>query len=111
MKYIKTYELQKYRRRPKIGDYVYCKDGSAIEDLNNFIKSNVGKIIDIKIFKNKILYYVVQYYHIPENIKTYFCYDNTMLEQNRHYHSDSIVELAKDKEDLKIFTDINKYNL
>lgn len=106
MKFIKAYELKKYRRKPKIGDYVYCEEPSAIIDLTIFIESNIGKIIDINIFKSKINYYVIQYYHIPENIKTYF-HDG----QTRHYHSDSIVEWAKEKEDLKIFIDIKKYNL
>lgn len=106
MKFIKEYELKKYRRKPKIGDYVYCEDGSAIEDLNCFIENNIGKIIDIKIFKNKILYYVVQYYRIPENIKMYF-----LLDKTRNYHTDSIVEWAKEEKDLEIYINIKKYNL
>ena len=62
--------------------------------------------ININTFNKKVNYYVVHYYDVPENIKTYF-----LLGQTRNYHSDSIVEWAKDEKDLEIYINIKKYNL
>lgn len=118
MKYIK--KINTFKNKPKIGDYVICKEGwiksgqitkeSEDADLINFLSNNIGKIVDANIKTAGVKYdYLIKYYDIPKNIYHYFT-GNRMVD-TRPYDLDEIVEFSKNEEDLAAIIISNKYNL
>jgi hypothetical protein len=114
MKYIKLYE-ELNAKIPQIHDYVLCVE-SEYEDetineseinLNNFISSNIGIIIDMVKTDVKFKYdYHIKYENVPDDISMYFEYDNT-----RWSVKSDIIHWSKDREDLETLLTAKKYNL
>jgi len=106
MKYLKTYEEN---AELQIGNFVLCKEVSAIKDLQNFISENIGQYIRKQHQKNNI-YYIIEYENVPKNLKSYF----TMKEYNktqyncRQMSKRELVHWSKNKEDLEAILTANK---
>jgi len=115
MRYIKTYE-KVYVDRPEIDDWAIVHLSQNIDDeLNKFIKSNIGKIVDIgyetiedyRGNQHKSQFYVLNYdTEIPKNIKIWFQDDNNIA-----FETHEIKYWSKDREDLELIIAANKYNL
>jgi len=113
MKYIKLYEKLK---KPKIGDYIICKEENINDEaLTNFLLSNIGQIYKFNYGSynlGKLYAYVVEYNNIPKdleiNFREYPEYDKnnliTILPKE-------IVAFSQNKEDLGIYINKMKYNL
>jgi len=87
--YIKKFE--NLTDEPKIGDYVICKIKDYL-GLRDFMNDNIGKIIKIK-YSNK-MNYGIQYENIPNDICSYFKYENDdsrYVTMNYHYTKDVVV--------------------
>ena len=119
MKHIKTYETLD---GPKIGDYVICKDEQNFADLNIFLTSHIGQVVQIGNDNKRLLDYpyIVQYHeNIPEVlISDYFSYFTDSINNNeisydcRCFASDEILNYSSDIKDMEIFLVArNKYNL
>lgn len=104
MKYIKKFES---RKTPEIGDYVICSDDINII-INNFAKSNIGKIIHIYYDVLKKYPFIVQYDNIPDDIKYIKA---NQFENSIAYKATEIIHCSKNKDDLSYFIETNKFNL
>jgi len=111
MKHIKEYENLN-NNEPEEGDYVICKDifisGYRMSKklLDLFLSNNIGRIERINININR--YYIV-YDNIPEGCKNSFMtYHNFQV---RDFFRKEIKYWSKDREDLEVILQANKYNL
>ena len=127
MKYIKTYE--KMNNNPEIGDYVICNDQTQIpDDIQNFIQTNIGQIIDYEKFdtssgRRNDNPYCVKYENVPEEYCKYnvfltdvkmanlIKFDLKPTEAVRYFNKYEFVHISKDKEYLETFLIAKKYNL
>jgi hypothetical protein len=94
----------------QVGDYVICEDrGLYSNELVKFINNNIGQYI---IMNDG--FYIIKYENTPEELKNIMVYYNS---QNKKYYDCVIMEKSeikywsKNKEDLYIYLDINKYNV
>jgi len=116
MKYIKTYEtLVKHtyegRIKPKIGDYVICKDNfftyrddNMVDYYHDFLENNIGLIIG----KEEIDYdrFIVKFDNIPEKISGFFDVDGCT-----YFYKNDIIHFSPDEEKLELIISTNIYNL
>jgi hypothetical protein len=107
MKHLKTYKQN--TDEPQIGDYVIAV--TYVADLSDFVNNNIGKIIRQRQRKPGLPpiiegYYKIQYQNIPPDIKSDFFNDNSRL-----FLKKNIIHFSKNKEDLEIYLDQNKYNI
>ena len=103
MKYIKKYEY--LQDDPQVGDYVICNEIGGMDrnnKLDNFIKSNIGQIINID-FDDSIPYDIE--YKIPIE------YDEHFVSNCRIMYRDEIIHFSPNKEDLEPYINAIKYNL
>jgi len=96
------------QKNPQIGDYICAEyDDDALDDVFlNFIKSNIGQIIDIKA-KLDLIYHVK--YEMYDEIENMF-----FKEENIYYtgfNKSEIKFFSKNKEDCNLFLQSKKYNL
>ena len=110
---ITTFKIFENLNTPKVGEYVICiySMSKNHKDLDIFLSQNIGKIIEIRNYKAYTFPYIVEFEHIPNNLKkfttnTYFDSIDQIV-----FRRDEILSFNKNKEDLKIFLDTNKYNL
>lgn len=107
MKYIKKFE--NLQTEPQIGDYVICKEiffSEKKEELNNFLKNNIGKYINYETSKPDFPY-EVEYENIPEIIKK-----NNFGDDNcRYFTRDEILYFSSNEDDFESYIISNKYNL
>jgi len=100
MKHLRKYENVK-SKGPSVGDFVICKshtNSSYIgRKIDIFIKTNIGEIIA----KNWDEF-EVKFDNVPELLNDY------MID---HYRKNEIEHYSKNKEDLEVYIDANKYNL
>jgi hypothetical protein len=117
MKYIKTYENI---NEPEIGDYVIGWSGYFSEKTNDFLKNSIGKITNSKNNGYKNAEYQVNYDNVPEDVYksedfyTFIPYKGTRFEKPQYFvklYRKEINHFSKNKEDLYIYLDSNKYNL
>ena len=99
MRYIKKYE--NYKDEPQIGDYVILYNDVFDSDIIEFLKTEIGKIIDIQKGSSTEYPYLIEF---EKEIPIYN--DNRMYAER-----DEIVKWAYDKEILEIKDTINNYNL
>jgi len=92
---------------PKIGDYVICYNHYGQTDLSEWLNYNIGKIIN---FYAPPGYFNVYYENIPSDLNVYFLSRFNKGGYKQMMNSE-ILHWSKDKEDLKVFFDANKYNL
>ena len=116
MIYIKNFENIFNSNTPKIGDFFVCKltaetvnwprsiglpgpsSIAAKSYLDDFLSQNIGQCVD----KSSSIY-IIKYDNAPDSI--YFI-------NNRFYaRNENIVHWSKNKKDLEIYIDMNKYNL
>lgn len=97
MKYIKTFEKL---GEPTIGDYVICVDKDYDDlEFNNFLATSIGKVVK---------YQYDQYYVEYDNPPIYI--EDTWGNPIR-FILDEILHFSKNKEDLEIYVQANKYNI
>ena len=95
--------------KPQIGDYVICK--SSMQDLlskyiNKFLTQTIGQCIS-KTGKH----FLIKYEQIPKELKEFF---HRIGEKDNHFYyfkKHEILQYSKNKKDLEIYIDANKYNL
>ena len=105
MKYIKTYEAI---QDPQLYDYVICNENTEIKELNDFVNSKIGQIINIPYSEG--ITYLIQYENVPESISPYL--NHFMNRKNvRKMFRAEIIYYSKDKEYLKTLLISNKYNI
>jgi len=112
MKHLKKFES--IEDNPQIGDYVICEDQyDDEEEIATFISQNIGQCIDInKGSQTDKISYFIQYKNVPNN-ELFF--EHTVI--NKNYTNvlemflEEIIHFSKNKEDLQIYLDVNKYNL
>lgn len=85
---ITSYKIFEGRRKPKVGDYVICRN-----EYQNNSEESIGKI---KYRDNTRIPYQVWF----KNTENYFW-----------YAEDDILHFSKNKEELEIYLDTKKYNL
>jgi len=112
MKHLKTYE-KTYEiieeDEPQVGDWVICSvlsiDAINWTELNDFLNTNIGKYAenDGTGFKP----YIIRYKNVPNKLNN----ENFNGDMFRYVHRREIVRFSKNKEDLEIYIDANKYNL
>lgn len=111
MKYVKSYNSQFAIRESriqnlKVGDYVICNEIHELKKITLFLNNNIGKIL-IREENNKTN--VVQYENIPADIYTYFSCCGYV--NSRRIFDYEIIQCSKNKKDLEIYINQNKYNL
>jgi len=116
MKYLNTFN-ESIKDNPEIGDYVICKDQNSDLKLNAFLLENTGLCIDIiepnptkntlRTESYKILYENIQHKYLSDN----FFNQQPNSSGYRYMKRDEILYFSKNKEDLQIYIDTNKYNL
>ncbi len=130
MKYINTFEKWTLpffnKHKPKVGDYVICKVSFRAEDLRKFIDNNIGIITKKRKPNLKwgeaefTTYYSVKYDNIPEEFKRFFksddgsyhiSNDEETFSGTNEVEENEIIHFSKNKEDLELILDTNKYNL
>jgi hypothetical protein len=104
MKYIKKFELVTNNRlKPKINDFVICREPFVADELKDFLSSNIGQIIDFNKGDDKYYFsskfkYVVRFNDIPRNVKQYFTDDSL-----RGYSDNEIIYHSKNKEAVEAY--------
>ena len=132
MKYIKKFE--KFNHQFKVGDYVIAdKLEFDFEELENYLKNNVGQIEEVRDHPLAILNlanirtgiahkvtYVIKYLNIwpltgPENLKNSIVYcgemDNNPSGCFALYENEIRLATPEEIEHQLIINDVNKYNL
>jgi len=111
MKHIKEFESLD-DNDPVVGDYVICNEADSDKDITAFISSNIGQIIKIKISDNlnKFLYFI-NYDNIPYNLRFRFTDFENTNKKMRGMFIEEIKYWSKNKEDLEVKLQANKYNL
>jgi len=109
MKFIKTYENMS---EPEIGDYVICQNPpkwtsinkSNTEMLNNFISSNIGKLVKNDIWhlpdNRNCKLYIIEYQNIPNEIEEDFIFNQS---SHRAFLKEHIKHWSKNKKDLESY--------
>jgi len=102
MKYIKTFENYNIGV-PEVGDWVICNPifSSSVDGLVDFIKSNIGKIIE----------YVTETDDVIEHYKVE--YNNYIKDRGftRAIVIEEIKYWSKNKEELEVISQANKFNI
>ena len=109
MKYIKSYE--KIASNPQIGDYILRKPTPIHDEVDDFLSTNIGQIIDYKIFKEN--QYMVKYHinfseHNFNKGKFQFLMDP---DGDRLTRLDQIEFFSSDKEEVETYIATKKYNI
>ena len=100
--YEHTIEDDYYTQTPQNGDYVICKENMNDENFDNFLENNIGIITETPMHFET---YEVKFDNIPQNLKGYF------FNKERSFYIEQIIHFAKNKEDLELYIQANKYNL
>lgn len=118
MKYIKKYENSSLMDSslmdtgPKRGDFVICNEGSSLDNwrlkkLQNFLATNIGRIVSDKLSSEQ---FTVYYPNYKDDLDLVNFFNNPspgcrlMLEGEIEY-------FAETKEELEMIISANKYNL
>jgi predicted nucleotide-binding protein (sugar kinase/HSP70/actin superfamily) len=105
----KLYEQLKINE-PQIGDYVLCDEVDSEIIRVDFIRNNIGKIVYDNF--SKVYKYLVQYENVPELLDSWFSDGNNInLKNCRRMSISEIKNYSKNKEDLEVLIQANKYNL
>jgi len=120
MKYIKTFE--NIQKEPKVGDYVLCEDSDnedviELSDWNEYIRTHIGKVIQIKPgtdLRSKI--YVVKYKDVPNYIQKHFHYmmddeGNFIYHDRRGFYIEEIKFCSPSKKKVELMMKANKFNI
>jgi len=95
---------------PEIYDYVIMKSSYG-EDINNFLCNNVGQITFIGAdLQNDNVYVVYPSSEIPKRLEHYFRKHDKNVSL-RIFEKHEILYYSKNREDLEIIIQANKYNL
>jgi len=100
---------------PQVGDYVICHEGTMLQEyeLCDFLKSNIGQIINISGFLNAN--YRVKYKKRPAGSPAFYFYTFENIRNIRNFDISEIKHWSKNKEDLEPIAqfnrDLNKFRL
>jgi len=107
MKYIKTFE--RVSRKFKVGDYVVAENMPYKPEIRDFLNNNVGEVVRLKDFNNKIMFYTnffVKYKNVNKEIEIWFP-DNI-----KEFDRDALRLATKEEiENQKIKNTANKFNI
>jgi len=117
---ITKFKLFENKQEPQIGDYVICDIEVAIDikDINyvmeqkykNFLRNNIGKYV--KNVPDARFSYCIAYDYIPNEFKFFIRkYDDFPNVQIIGVERSEILVFSKNKEDLEVKLNANKYNL
>ena len=110
MKYIKKFENI---NTPEIGDYIICDvDQSRFQDLYEFLKSHIGKVIAI--FVSNEPYHVrfdVNREDLEASISNYHKRIYKGKKLTISFHPNEVKYFSKNKKDLELKINSDKYNL
>ena len=106
MKYLKTFE-QNDLDEPKVGDYVLCIDKCANDKTEEFLKENIGQIVNIN-FEH--IPYKVQFENPPNN-DDFWGDDDVKERVFRWFFRSEILYFESIKTDLEAILATRKYNL
>jgi hypothetical protein len=106
MKHLKHFENI---NEPEVGDYVMCENyvNSDLKILDDFLLVNIGIITNIH-NQDKDYPYLIKFEKFPEELKAYTEHNagSEML-----FKREEIVHFSKNKEDLYMYIQANKYNI
>jgi len=110
MKHIKEYKWHKIlnNNRPEKGDYVICQEDGKLDE---FLSLNIGQVKYIDSYDKIDTLYTVGYDKISYEVRSYF---SKRIEYNQYLRNMLIEEIkywSKNKEDLEVILQANKYNL
>lgn len=94
--------------KPELGDYVICYEKDDSAGLLKWIETIIGKIIKVN-DDDDICKFDIKYENFPEDIEHFF-YDHDG-ERYRPMKDCEVLHWSKNKEDLDVIININKYNL
>jgi hypothetical protein len=96
-----SFKIFENNKEPQIGDYVVCNIIDNFDaDFQNFIKYNIGKIIDY------VGVYYCEYENIPEKIDKFFDGTNFITAL-----SNEIIFYSENKKDVETYLKAKKYNI
>jgi len=104
MKYIKKFEFVRKKLKPHINDFVICDEKIISNEMQNFLKYNIGQLVDFnssssdKYYFSPIYKYIVKFENVPEKLKEYFTPDNL-----RGFNEQEIIYFSSNKEEVEIF--------
>lgn len=108
---ITAFKIFENNKEPKIGDYVVCYDGDS--ELKDFMFNNIGQIVKINKkgygHKNNLGHYLVKYKNYPKELENEFTWDD--IDGGRPMRKYEILHFSKNKKELEMFIQMNKYNL
>lgn len=109
MIHIKKYEEVTYIDKkttfgPQIDDYVLCEETFGDDDKIQFIKTNIGQVVDILNMSN----YLIKFENVPTKLLNFF---NEKQPNCRSMNLYEIICYSKDKKELEDILIENKYNL
>ena len=117
MKYIKTFE-ESNNEDLHVGDYVICDESNtgASDEIIKFLKSNMGQFIR---FRNdndnkdvpKEYIYLVKYENIPSELNDEDEFNHSYDVHSRLMKRKEIVYWSKDKNDILLKLQVNKFNI
>lgn len=108
-------EFSSFTDGPGLHDWVLCDRDPGRPEINDYIKNNMGVIMNIDAnFYKKEKYYIVKFYDIPKNIIDFFYFvgiTKGKWEGCIDVRVKDIIYWSKDKEDVEERINANKYNL
>jgi len=102
MKYIKKFEMNE--NEPSVGDYVICHTYNTSE--SDFVNNRIGKLIKID-YENGVFPYYITYDNIPEILVN----DKIGHDYMITFPSISIKYWSKDKNELELILNSDKFNI
>lgn len=99
--------------KPEFGDYVLCTNDDRSDDLdeiNNFVETNIGKVVDDQSILYKGYPYLVKYNSIPTNLKI-FSIDEKGNSNKMIFNDSEISHWSKNIEDLEKILFAKKFNV
>jgi len=105
--------FEQENRLSEVGDYVICQEDGQ---LDNFLANNIGTIVRVPVYRGKYrsqsTRYLVRYKNIPNDIEDWFI-DGAEEEfiNCRRMYDEEIIYFSKNKEDVKAYIQLKKYNL
>jgi len=111
MKYIKTYETNKSKSLPEVGDYVIMKTVSSTPIIINFFDNTVGEIVSVEPVGNEDNL-MVKYTDIPDDVNRILNTFNVDKKYHiRGFMTKRIIAISKNKEELEQIILNRKFNI
>jgi len=107
MKHLKLFEND--NTNIKVGDYLIGTlsdvEDDFMEDFADFLETNIGKVVDIKLYNNdKNFMYIVEYDGMSEDFEEIFNNPTSVTDYD-------VLFSSSNKDDLQVYIESGKYNL